>query len=372
MKAIRVRLKPTKEQEVKLWKSVGTARWVYNWALSRQKENYKAGNKFISDNNLRKEITILKTTEEFSWLVEVSNNVAKQAVKDACNAYKRFFRGLARYPRFKSRKRSKPSFYNDTSKLKVSSNEVLIEKIGWMRTSEQIPKDVSYKNPRISFDRKYWYIAISLDCETKKPELTKEIKGIDVGIKELAVCSDGEVFKNINKSTKIRRVEKRLRKLQRQVSRKYDINKEGSRFVKTSNIIKLEKKIRLLQRKLTNIRSNHIFQSVNTIVKTKPSVIAMEDLNIKGMMKNKHLAKAIQNQNLQKFKNVIKYKCDWLGIKFVEVDRWFPSSKTCSDCGQINSNLKLSHRTYTCECGLKIDRDLNAAINLASYAKLTG
>lgn len=369
MKSVKVRLKPTPEQEAQLWKSSGVARWTYNWALNRQIENYEAGNKFISDGVLRKELTQLKKTDEFKWLYDVSNNITKQAIKDLCLSYKRFFKGQAKRPRFKSRKKSKPSFYNDNIKLKVKNKLILIEKVGWIKTSEQIPIGIRYMNPRITFDGKYWYISVSVEQEEKKEALTDKVIGIDVGIKDLAICSDGQVFKNINKSHKVKRVEKHLRKLQRQVSRKYEMNKEGHRFVKTSNIIKLEKKIRLLQRELSNIRQNHIFQTANAIVKTKPSKIVMEDLNIKGMMKNRHLAKAISNQKLYELKRVIKYKCEWLGIEFVEVDRFFPSSKTCSSCGTTKKDLKLSDRTYKCECGLEMDRDLNAAINLAKYAE---
>lgn len=368
--AKKVRLKPTEEQERQLWKSVGTARWAYNWALNKQIENYKNGGKFISDGELRKELTQLKKTEEYAWLKEVSNNVTKQAIKDLCKAYKNFFNGKAKHPKFKSKKKSRPSFYNDNMKLKVKDHLVLVllEKIGWVKTSEQIPMGVKYKNPRVSYDGKYWYLSVGIEFEPIHTDLTDNVIGIDVGIKHLAVCSDGRVFSNVNKTSSVKRLEKRLHRLQRQVSRKYEMNKKGNRFVKTCNIIKLEKKIRLIQRKLTNIRKNHIFQSVNAIVKTKPSVIAMEDLNITGMMKNKHLAKAVQDQKLYEFKRVIRYKCEWLGIKFVEVDRWFPSSKLCCNCGQIKKDLKLSDRTYTCDCGNKIDRDLNASINLAKYA----
>lgn len=364
----KVRLNPTEEQERQLWKSVGTARWAYNWALNKQIENYQNGGKFILDGELRKELTQLKKTEEYAWLKEVSNNITKQAIKDLCKAYKMFFNGKAKHPKFKSKKKSKPSFYNDNVKLKVKDHLVLLEKIGWVKTSEQIPMGVTYKNPRVSYDGKYWYISVGIEFEPIHTDLTDNVIGIDVGIKNLAVCSDGRVFSNVNKTSRVKRMEKRLRRLQRKVSRKYEMNKEGNRFVKTCNIIKTEKEIRLMQRKLTNIRKNHIFQAVNAIVKTKPSVIAMEDLNITGMMKNKHLAKAVQDQKLYEFKRVIRYKCEWLGIKFVEVDRWFPSSKLCCNCGQIKKDLKLSDRTYTCDCGNKIDRDLNASINLAKYA----
>ena len=368
----KVRLYPTKEHEQKLWQSVGTARFIYNWTLARQEENYKNGGKFISDNDLRKELTILKKTE-LNWLNEVSNNVAKQAVKDGCEAYKKFFKGLADRPRFKSRRKSKPSFYNDTAKLKVKESSVLIEKVGWVTIKKNsIPMNCKYTNPRISFDGKYWFISVGIEKEKPIVDLTTEIIGIDVGVKALAICSNCMTFKNINKTKVVRQLEKRLRRLQRRVSRKYLKNKEGSKFVKTSNIIKIEKQIKLLHRKLANIRSNYNHQTTNKIVKTKPSRVVMETLNIKGMMKNKHLSKAIGKQCLYEFKKQMQYKCEFNGIEFVEADKWYPSSKTCSKCGHVKSKLSLSERTYICEeCGYIIDRDYNASINLSRY-KLVG
>ena len=366
----KVRLRPTKEQETQLWKSVGTARWVYNWTLERQQENYKNGGKFIYDNQLRKEITQLKKQEDYKWLGDVSNNVAKQAVKDACNAYKRFFKGQSGFPKFKSRRKSNKSFYNDTAKLKVKNKSVLIEKIGWVKTSEQLPMDIKYLNPRVSYDNKYWYLSVSYEQEFTQPELTDEVIGIDLGIKTLAVCSNGMDFKNINKTTKVRKIEKRLRRLQRSVSRKYEKNKEGTRYVKTCNIIKIEKQIQLLHRRLKNIRDNHLHQTTNAIVRTKPSKVVIEDLNVKGMIKNRNLAKAISQQKFYEFKRQMEYKCEKYGIEFIQADRFFPSSKLCSNCGQIKKNLKLSDRVYHCDCGLHIDRDLNASINLANYGKL--
>ena len=365
----KVRLYPTKEQEQKLWQSAHTARFIYNWTLARQEENYKNGGKFISDNDLRKEITQLKKTEEFEWLNNVSNNVAKQAVKDGCEAFKRFFKGLADKPRFKSRRKSKPSFYNDTSKLKAKESLVLIEKIGWVNVKKNsIPMNCKYTNPRVSFDGKYWLLAVGIEKEKPFIQLTNESIGIDVGVKDLAICSNGMTFKNINKTKIVRKLEKRLCRLQHRVSRKYLKNKEGSKFVKTSNIIKIEKQIKLLHRKLANIRSNHSHQATNMIVKTKPSRVVMETLNIKGMMKNKHLSKAIAKQCLYEFKRQMQYKCEFNGIEFVEADKWYPSSKICSECGHIKPKLSLSDRTYICdECGSVIDRDYNASINLSRY-----
>ena len=364
--AKKIRLYPTEDQEQKLWQSVGTARFIYNWTLNRQEESYKNGGKFIKDSDLRKEITRLKK-DKLSWLNEVSNNVAKQSVKDCCNAYKNFFKGLVDKPKFKSRKKSKPSFYNDTSKLKAKEKSVLIEKIGWVKTKEQLPMDVKYTNPRISYDNKYWYLSVGIEEEMPVVQLTGESLGIDVGIKDLAVCSNGMTFKNINKSKEVIRLKKSLKRKQRQCSRKYEKNKKGKEYVKTKNITKLENQIKLIHRRLSNIRLNYIHQVTRMIVKTKPSRIVMEDLNIKGMMKNKHLSKAIAEQCLYDFKLKMKYKCEFCGIDFVEADRYYPSSKLCSCCGSIKKDLKLKDRIYKCSCGLNINRDYNASINLSRY-----
>ena len=365
--AKKVRLYPSEIQEQKLWKSVGTARFIYNWTLARQEENYKNGGKFIPDGILRKEITQLKKNE-LSWLNEVSNNVAKQAVKDACDAYKRFFKGLSDKPRFKSKRKSKKSFYNDNCKLKVKEGKLVnIEKVGWIKTNEQLSIGVKYSNPRISYDNKYWYLSVGIEQEEIKNKLTDVSLGVDLGLKDLAICSDGTVYKNINKTYGVRKIEKKLRRLQRQVSRKYENNKKGKEYVKTKNIIKLEKRIQQTHRRLANIRKNYLHQTTTSIVKTKPYRVVIEDLNVKGMMKNKHLSDAIRKQGFYEFKRQLEYKCKFRGIELVVVDRFYPSSKTCSQCGEIKKDLKLKDRVYKCSCGLSIDRDLNASINLSNY-----
>ena len=365
--AKKVRLYPSETQEQKLWQSVGTARFIYNWTLAKQEENYKNGGKFISDGVLRKEITQLKKNE-LSWLNEVSNNIAKQAVKDACDAYKKFFKGLSDKPRFKTKKRSKKSFYNDNVKLKVKDNKLVnIEKIGWIKTNEQLPIGVKYSNPRISYDNKYWYISVGIEQEENQEELTDISLGIDLGLKDLAICSDGTVYKNINKTYMVRKIEKRLKRLQKQVSRKYEKNKKGKEYVKTKNIIKLEKQIQQVHRRLANIRNNYLHQTTTNIVKTKPYRVVIEDLAVSDMMKNKHLSDAIRKQGFSEFRRQLEYKCNFRGIKLVVADRFYPSSKSCSQCGKIKKDLKLKDRVYKCSCGLNIDRDLNASINLSKY-----
>lgn len=376
IRAKKIRLRPTKEQEKQLWQSAGTARWVFNWVLTMQEINHRFGGKFIKNNDLRKHMTYMKKRTKYTWLNRVSNNVAKQAIKDACDAYQKWFSGCsgksqlkAKKPRLKSRKKSKPAFYNDNVKLKVRVKSVLLEKIGWIKTSEQLPMNKRYVNPRISFDGKYWYISVGIEKKYYKQELSNEILGIDIGIKNLAVISTGKIYKNINQTRKVRKIENRLRRLQRNISRKYEMNKEGTQFVKTCNIYKLEKTIRQIHRKLANIRQNHIHQTTTGIVKTKPSKIVVETLNVKGMMKNKHLAKSVAQQKFYEFKRQLQYKCEEYGIRFVEADRFYPSSKLCYECGHKKVDLKLTDRIYHCEkCGYTADRDYNASLNLASYS----
>ncbi len=373
IKSYRLKLHPSKEQEQILWQSAGTARWAYNFALGREKENYENGGKFILDGELRKEITRLKKTEEFAWLENVSAQIPKQAIKDACNAYRRFFKGQAKFPKFKSKKHSKPSFYQRYDKLTYKNGKVNLEKIGWVKTAEPLPEG-KYSNPRVKHDGLNWYLTVGVEVEIPTlPGPTTEPIGIDLGIKELAVISTGEVSKNINKTKEVRRLAKKLKRLQRQASRHYEKTKRKggeNRYEKTSNLLKLKKQILKIHKRLNDIRTNHIHQATSKLVKAKPEYIVIEDLNISGMMKNKHLSKAVQNQKLYEFRRQLEYKCGWYGVRLIIADRFFPSSKMCSKCGQINKNLKLSDRIYHCDCGLRIDRDLNASINLREYGRL--
>ena len=369
--SMKVRLEPNNRQKSKLFQASGTARFIYNWTLARQEENYINGGKFISDNDLRKEITQLKKIKQYQWLNSVSNNVAKQAVKDACEAYKNYFKKLADKPRFKSRRKSKPSFYNDNVKIKFTETHVQLEKLGKVKLSEysRIPTDSKYSNPRVTQDGIHWYVSVGIEAKEELCELTGDSIGIDVGIKDLAICSNKkEPYKNINKTKKVKKLEKKLRRLQRRVSKKYLINKKGGSYVKTSNIIKLERNIRKLHKNLDNIRTDYRHKITTEIVRTKPSRIVMESLNVKAMMKNRHLSKAVAKQGFFEFKTMIKYKAEKYRIEFIEADSWYPSSKTCSECGYVKTKLSLSEREFVCEsCGYVIDRDKNASINLSRY-----
>jgi putative transposase len=372
IKSFKIRLEPNNIQNTLLFQYAGVARWAYNYTLSKQQQNYKNGGKFISDGDIRKEITQLKKTDAYEWLNDVSANVPKQAVKDCCEAFKKFFKGKAKYPKFKSKKKSRPSFFNDTYKIHFTKTHVQLEKIEKIKLSEynRIPfgKEVKYSNPRITHDGLHWYISIGVEVENHLEELTPESIGIDLGIKDLAICSNGNIYKNINKIKRVKRLEKRLRKLQRQVSRKYQMNKDGITFIKTKNVLKLETKIKKLHKVLANIRTDYRHKLTSEIVKTKPSRIVIEDLNVKGMMKNKHLSKAVAQQGFYELATMLEYKSNKKGIEFVKANRWYPSSKTCSECGYVKPRLSLSEREFKCECcGCVIDRDLNASINLARY-----
>ncbi|WP_046655568.1 RNA-guided endonuclease TnpB family protein [Clostridium tetani] len=391
IKGIKVMLIPNNKQKTKLFQYAGGKRFAYNWTLAKQQENYKNGGKFISDNDLRKEFTQLKKLDEYKWLNSVSNNVTKQAIKDCCIAYKRFFKGIAKHPRFKSKKHDIPKFYQDNIKIQFTATHVKFEgltnskrknkqKTNWIRLAEynRIPygKDIKYTNPRVSFDGLNWFISVGIEYEDSLDTPTNEGIGIDLGIKDLAICSDGNNYKNINKTKKVKKLKKRLKRQQRQISRKYDklkqdkVFKKGEKLIKTKNIIKLESQINKTHKKLNGIRHNYLHQTTSEIISRKPSYIVLEDLNVNGMMKNKHLSKAIQEQCFYEFYRQIQYKCLWNNIKFIEADRWYPSSKTCSECGCINKNLKLSDRTYICShCGCIIDRDFNASVNLMKYGQ---
>ncbi len=374
--SLKIKLYPTKEQEQLMWQSSGVSRYIYNWGLALKKQKYEEENINLSISDLRKELTQFKKTSGFSWLNTPSADGGREALRDLGDAYKKFFKKQGGYPKFKKKGKCETSFYHDPRKLKVNDDYIYLEKIGLVKMSDEgrLPKGdykkdkIKVTNPRIKHNGRYWILTLGIEVEDESAELTNVSLGIDVGVKDLAVCSDGQVFKNINKSRTIKKLEKRLKRLQRQVSRKYEMNKQGNKFVKTKNIIKLEHQIKLIHLRLSNIRNNHLHQATNKIVKTKPSRIVIEDLNVSGMMKNRHLSKAIQQQKLYEFRRQLEYKTKKYGIELVLADRWYPSSKTCSGCGAIKSDLKLKDRVFKCDCcGLEIDRDLNASINLSRY-----
>ena len=387
----KIRLLPTPKQEELFWKSAGVARWAYNYFLEEQEKVYSAylengetGKRFVSEGEVRKYINNELKPTTHTWLKEVGSNVMKQAVKDANEAYQNYFKGLSEKPRFKSKHKSEPKFYVNYETLRRKPNGFQGEKLGIVKTAEplpKLPKGQHYSNPRISFDGKYWYLSISYEIAEQQEEFTGESLGIDLDVKELAVCSNGKRYKNINKTKRVKQLEKKLKREQRKLSRKMEANIKEYKVVgkkrypiwkralkECKNIQKQKREIRLLYRKLTGLRNNYLHHMTTEIVRTKPSRIVMEHLNVTGMMKNRYLSKAIAQQKFYECKRMLQYKCKKYGIAFVEADRWYPSSKKCSCCGNKKKDLKLKDRIYKCEkCGLIIDRDYNASINLAMY-----
>lgn len=372
IKSIKIRLIPTKKQEELMFKSIGVARFTYNWGLSKWKELYALGDKPNATALKKLFNNTVKKDEAYKWLYEVSGQVTAQAFKDLNTAFKNFFKGTSDYPKFKTKRKSTKSFYVRHNAIKFKDGKVNIEKIGKVkfRTNYKLSNLNKYTNPRCKFDGKYWYLTFGYEQDENQVKLNKDLSvGVDLGIKYLAVINVlDKPIKNINKTRKVKLLYKRLRRLQRKLSRKYEANKKGNRYIKTQNIIKLENKLKILHRKITNIRNNHIHQATNKIIKLYPYRIVMEDLNVKGMMKNRHLSKAISQQGFYEFIRQMKYKCEFNGIEFIQADRFFPSSKKCSCCGGINPVLKLKDRIYHYpNCNFRSDRDKNASINLANY-----
>ena len=370
LKSFKVMLVPNNRQRTRLFQFAGTARFAYNWVLRKEIDAYEAGDKFISNFDLRKEFTLIRNSAEYPWLKTISNNVTKQAIKDCVDAYQNFFKGQSGHPRFKSKRRGDFSFYHEAIATSKKRNK---QQLNWFRLAERgrIPVGAKYKEPRITFDGLNWWLSVAVEfADPKPPENCSEPIGIDLGIKNLAVCSDGTVHPNINRTSTVRKLKQKQRRLQRSISRKYEMNKpKGGSYSKTRNIIKSERKLLRIHHRLADIRQNYRHQITSGIIGRKPNPIVLEDLNVRGMMTNRHLAKAVQEQGFYEFRRQIEYKAAWAGLCVVIADRFYPSSKTCIVCGHVKKNLRLSERIYHCEhCGNEIDRDLQAAINLRRYA----
>ena len=376
IKSYKIRLYPTKEQEALMWKHIGACRYIWNYMLAYQQEQYVNGEKHLSAFDMIKLLTPLKKDGEHEWLCEVSNASLGVVCRDLDKAYKGFFKKIARFPKFKSRKRSKKTYpVKDDRIYFINSKLMHIEKVGKIKykTDFDLPQGRGHKftNPRISNVNGKWMLSFGMECENQAPVLTDISMGIDLGVKDLAIAEFNGTkitYRNINKTSKMKRLEKQRRHLERSISRKYEQNRRGNTFVKTNNIMRSEERLKKMYARMTNIRTNYIHQTTHDLVSLLPKRVVMEDLNVIGMMKNRHLSKAIQEQCFAEFIRQMQYKCEWNGIEFVQVGRFYPSSKTCSCCGAIKHDLKLRDRVYVCaECGAEIDRDYNAAINLSRY-----
>lgn len=375
IKSFKVRLLPTKEQEMKMYQHIGSARFIFNYMLEMQNNQYIETGKHLAFNDLIKRLTLLKKEDEYVWLNNVSRVTLERSCKDMDRAFYNFFQGRARLPKYKSKKHSKEVFATREDRMYFNEDTVKLEKIGRVKyqTNYDIPKGPGCKfvNSRISHINNKWILSFGMEWENQPPVLTDIPMGIDVGIKTLATVAFGDdkiVFQNINKSARVRNLEKKRRYIQRVIFRKYRTN--GS-FENTKNIEKYMRIYKKLSYRIYCIRHDYLHKATHTLVSLHPSVVCIEHFTSAQLLKSKEtrlLHRYLQDQAIGEFLRQIKYKCEWNGIPVVEADKYFPSSKTCSSCGEIKTDLKLSERTYRCpHCGLEMDRDYNAALNLMKY-----
>ncbi len=376
-RAYKMEINPTDEQKSKIHRTIGVSRFVYNFYIARNKEIYERKGKFISGMDFSKWLNneYIPNNQEVKWIKEVSSKATKQAIMNGDKAFRDFFKKAKGFPKFKKKKNQDVKAYfpkNNKTDWTLERHRVKIPTLGWVRLKEfgYIPINSVVKSGTVSQKADRYYVSILVEEDDKKVyKSTNEGLGIDLGVKEFVVCSNGIKFKNINKTSTVKKVEKKLKREQRKLSRKYESLKIRNKNIKEGratgqNIQKQIVKVQKLHQRLTNIRTDYINKIVSSIIKQKPSYITIEDLNVKGMMKNKHLSKAIASQKFFEFKTKLMFKCKENHIELRIVDRFYPSSKTCSNCGKIKKDLKLSDRIYKCDCGLAIDRDLNASINL--------
>ncbi|MBU5332086.1 transposase [Anaerocolumna aminovalerica] len=379
LRSYKTEINPTLEQIQKINQFIGTCRFVYNFYLSHNKEVYEKEKKFISGMDFSKWINnvFIKENPEYLWIKEASSKAVKQSIMNAERAYKRFFKGQSKFPQFKKKGRSDVKIYFVKTDAKTiipcERHRIKIPTLGWVRLKENgyFPTNQNthtIKSGTVSMKAGRYYVSILV--ETKEENIVNSLNnigiGIDLGLKDFAICSNGITYKNINKTVKIKKLEKQLKREQRCLSRKYEDYKKRLKKGEATrqNIQKQIAKVQKLHQRINNIRTDYINKSVSEIVKTKPSHITIEDLNISGMMKNRHLSKAVASQKFHDFRRKLEAKCKEKGIELRIVDRWYPSSKLCHECGYIKTDLKLSDREYICECGYHIDRDFNASLNL--------
>ena len=376
-RAYKIEINPTDEQKSKIHRTIGVSRFVYNFYIARNKEIYERKGKFISGMDFSKWLNneYIPNNQEVKWIKEVSSKATKQAIMNGDKAFRDFFKKAKGFPKFKKKKNQDVKAYfpkNNKTDWTLERHRVKIPTLGWVRLKEfgYIPINSVVKSGTVSQKADRYYVSILVEDDyIEVSKSTNEGVGIDLGVKEFAVCSDGIKFKNINKTSTVKKVEKKLKREQRKLSRKYESLKIRNKNIKEGratgqNIQKQIVKVQKLHQRLRNIRTDYINKTVSKIVKQKPSYVTIEDLNVKGMMKNKYLSKAIASQKFFEFKTKLMSKCKQNNIELRIVDRFYPSSKTCSNCGKIKKDLKLSDRIYKCDCGFTIDRDLNASINL--------
>ena len=374
LKSFKTEINPTEEQKVKIRKTIGTCRYIYNFYLAHNKELHDNGEKFMSGKSFSVWLNneYLPKNPDKLWIKEVSSKSVKRSIENGCVAFTRFFKHQSAFPNFKKKGKSDVKMYfvkNNPKDCRCERHRMNIPSLGWVRMKEKgyVPttKDgYVIKSGHVSIKADRYYVSVLIEIPNNKTaNNSNEGIGIDLGLKDFAIVSNGKTYKNINKSAKLKKLEKQLIREQRSLSRKYENLKEGE-STQRANIQKQKLKVQKVHHKIDDIRTDYINKTIAEMVKTKPSYITIEDLNVSGMMKNKHLSKAVASQKFYEFRTKLQAKCKENGIELRVVDRWYPSSKTCHCCGAVRKDLKLSDRIFECDCGYIEDRDFNAALNL--------
>ena len=374
LKSFKTEINPTQEQKSRINRTIGTCRYVYNFYLAYNKELHDNGKKFMTGKSFSVWLNneYIPNNPDKAWIKDVYSKAVKKSIEDGCTAFTRFFKHQSAFPNFKKKGKSDVKMYfvkNNPKDCACERHRIKIPTLGWVRLKEKgyIPttKDGwKIKSGTVSIKADRYYVSVLVEIpDTQAVNKSNDGIGIDLGLKDLAILSNGKTYKNINKSARLKKLEKQLRREQRCLSRKYENRKKGE-VTQRANIQKQKLKVQKLHHKIDNICTDYINKIIAEIVKTKPSYITIEDLNVSGMMKNRHLSKAVASQKFYEFRTKLKAKCDGNGIELRVVDRFYPSSKLCHCCGQIKKDLKLSDRVYRCSCGYVEDRDFNAALNL--------
>ena len=374
LKSFKTEINPTEEQKARIRRTIGTCRYVYNFYLGHNKALHDNGEKFMTgkDFSLWLNNKYIPDNPDKTWIREVYSKAVKKSIEDGCTAFTRFFKHQSDFPKFKKKGKSDVKMYfvrNNPKDCQCERHRLKIPTLGWIRIKEKgyIPttKDgYMIRSGTVSVKAGRFYVSVLVEIpDVNIDNSSNEGIGIDLGLKDFAIISNGKTYRNINKSAGLKKLEKQLIREQRSLSRKYESLKKGE-STQRANIQKQKLKVQKLHHKMDNIRTDYINKTIAEIVKTKPSYITIEDLNVKGMMKNRCLSKAVASQKFYEFRTRLKAKCDENGIELRVADRFYPSSKTCHHCGSIRKNLKLSDRIYRCECGYVADRDFNAALNL--------
>ena len=374
LKSFKTEINPTEEQKARIRRTIGTCRYVYNFYLGHNKALHDNGEKFMTGKSFSLWLNneYIPNNPDKTWIREVYSKAVKKSIEDGCTAFTRFFKHQSDFPKFKKKGKSDVKMYfvrNNPKDCQCERHRLKIPTLGWVRIKEKgyIPttKDgYMIRSGTVSVKAGRFYVSVLVEIpDVNIDNNSNEGIGIDLGLKDLAIVSNGKTYRNINKSAGLKKLEKQLIREQRSLSRKYENLKKGE-STQRANIQKQRLKVQKLHHKMDNIRTDYINKTIAEIVKTKPSYITIEDLNVKGMMKNRCLSKAVASQKFYEFRTRLKAKCDENGIELRVADRFYPSSKTCHHCGSVRKNLKLSDRIYRCECGYVADRDLNAALNL--------